>query len=204
MKKIVFLCVILATGVANAQTAADGIAALLRNIDTFSADFEQTLVSGKGQILQQVSGKLKAKKPGLFYWHTLPPLEQEIVTDGEQVWLYDPDLEQVTIQKLSKQLANTPALLLSGEVSDIESQYQVAEVTIEAGKQAFFLTPKNPDSLFDSLYLAFQQGQLSIMQLKDSLGQETILKFSGQQINSGVSQDDFHFEIPEGVDVIRE
>lgn len=204
MRVILLWLLVISTPVL-AETASQDLAELLRHVDTFSAKFKQTLISAKGQTLQQIDGNLKAKRPGLFYWYTSPPLEQEIVTDGEQVWLYDPDLEQVTVQRLSVQLSKTPALLLSGEVSDIEEQYSVTKVTNELHKAAYVLHPKSPDSLFDSLYLAFDhRKQLNLMQLRDSLGQETTLEFSRQIINQGITDEDFHFEIPEGVDVIRQ
>ena len=188
-----------------ADDSSQQLARLLENVDTFSAEFQQTLVSAKGSTIQRVSGQLKAMRPGLFYWYTAPPLEQILVTDGDQVWLYDPDLEQVTIQGLSAQFSRTPALLLSGEVEDIDGQYTVSQVNNENQKTAFQLVPKSPDSLFDSLYLAFDaRQQLALMQLKDSLGQETTLEFKSQQVNQGVSKDDFVFEMPDGVDVIRQ
>lgn len=188
-----------------ADEPAQQLARLLENVDTFSADFQQTLFSPQGNTIQQVSGQLKAKRPGHFYWYTSPPLEQELVTDGKQVWLFDPDLEQVTIQQLAAQFSQTPALLLSGEVADIDRQYTVTEVTNAEQKRGFQLSPKSPDSLFDSLYLAFDhRKQLRLMQLKDSLGQQTTLEFSNQRINQGITDDDFNFEIPDGVDVIRQ
>ena len=199
---LLFLC-LLATPVW-AKTASQELVQLLKDVDTFRANFEQRLVSPKGTVIQEVKGLLKAKRPGLFYWYTLPPLEQTIVTDGEKVWMYDPDLEQVTIQNLSHQLSNTPALLLSGEVTDIERHYKVKNVTTEKDKQSYLLEPKSQESLFVSLYLSFHNQQLTLMQLKDSLGQETTLKFFKQGINRDVDDSDFHFEIPEGIDVIRE
>ena len=202
--RYLFILLLLITQIVQAETAVERLAGLLENMNTFSADFQQRLVSAKGQTMQQIKGQLKAKRPGLFYWYTAAPLEQELVSDGKQVWLYDPDLEQVTIQKLSAQLAKTPALLLNGEVSDIDLQYIVTEISNDSKNQMFKLIPRNPDSLFESLYLSFDQRQLSLMKLADSLGQKTTILFSGQKINKGVTDEDFRFDIPEGVDVIRQ
>ena len=202
---VAFFAVTLLTYHTKASEPSQQLASLLEHVDTFSADFQQTLVSPQGNTIQRVSGQLKAKRPGHFYWYTAPPLEQELVTDGKQVWLFDPDLEQVTIQELAAQFSQTPALLLSGEVGDIDRQYTVTEVTDEDHKQGFRLSPKSPDSLFDSLYLAFDnRKQLNLMQLKDSLGQQTTIEFSNQRINQAIADDDFNFEIPDGVDVIRQ
>jgi len=190
---------------AQAETSAEELTRLLKPIETLTADFEQTLVSASGQTLQQVAGELKAKRPGLFFWHTQPPLEQTIVTDGEKVWLFDPDLEQVTIQTLSQQLSNTPALLLSGEVSSIDSEYDISKrESASADSQIFVLKPKGVDSLFDTLQMAFTHGLLTTMELKDSLGQVTTLYFSNLKLNQALAANTFHFEIPPGIDVIRE
>ncbi|WP_020408852.1 outer membrane lipoprotein chaperone LolA [Hahella ganghwensis] len=202
---VLALCASLISFVTQAKTASEELTKLLKPIETFSASFEQTLISASGQTLQQVNGTLKAQRPGLFYWHTQPPLEQVIVTDGEKVWLHDPDLEQVTVQTLSQQLSNTPALLLSGEVATIDNEYDVERK--ESGNDTvkiFELTPKGVDSLFDTLKLAFSNGALTTMELKDSLGQVTTLYFSGAEMNVPFSDNTFHFEIPPGVDVIRE
>jgi len=209
MKKILVSVLILPfvviTFYSYAMEPSQRLANLLQEVETFSADFEQTLISPKGSAIQQTKGQLKAKKPGLFRWHTAPPLEQILVTDGERVWLYDPDLEQVTIQVLSDQFSRTPALLLSGEVDGIEQQYQVSVLPSENNANLFKLTPKSPDSLFESLFLSFnQQNQLATMVLKDSLGQETSLAFFNQQINEEFTENEFQFDIPDGVDVIRQ
>ncbi|OZG73653.1 outer membrane lipoprotein carrier protein LolA [Hahella sp. CCB-MM4] len=202
---VLALCAGFFSQVAQASTASEELTKLLKPIETFSASFEQTLVSASGQTLQQVTGVLKAQRPGLFFWHTQPPLEQTIVTDGEMVWLYDPDLEQVTVQTLSQQLSNTPALLLSGEVSTIDREYNVvSRETGNAETSIFQLTPKGVDSLFDTLQLGFNHGVLTTMELKDSLGQVTTLYFSDSEMNLPFSENTFHFEIPDGVDVIRE
>ncbi|WLQ15502.1 outer membrane lipoprotein chaperone LolA [Hahella aquimaris] len=193
-----------ASMMANAA-GVDTLSGLLKNVETFTANFTQTMRSQSGQVMQEVSGTLKAKRPGLFFWKTKAPLEQTIVTDGQQVWIYDPDLEQVTIQHLSQQLSNTPALLLSGEVGKIDEQYQVEQQPeSQPGQVDFLLRPKGVDSLFDTLQLSFVNDQLVSMKLKDSLGQQTSLFFTAVSINQTISEKAFHFEIPDGVDVIRE
>ncbi|ABC29253.1 outer membrane lipoprotein carrier protein LolA [Hahella chejuensis KCTC 2396] len=193
-----------ASMMANAA-GVDALSGLLKNVETFTANFTQTMRSQSGQVLQEVTGTLKAKRPGLFFWKTRAPLEQTIVTDGQQVWIYDPDLEQVTIQHLSQQLSNTPALLLSGEVGKIDEQYQVEQQPeSQPGQVDFLLRPKGVDSLFDTLQLSFVNDQLVSMKLKDSLGQQTSLFFTAVSVNQTISEKAFHFEIPDGVDVIRE
>ena len=143
------------------------------------------------------------KRPGKFYWHTDAPLEQELVSDGQTIWLYDPDLEQVTVQKLDRRLTHTPALLLSGNVSDISNNFNISHQ--EAGEVVdFTLEPKSPDTVFDSLRLSFRSGVLNDMQLIDSAGQRTNILFMGVKLNPVIPNDRFTFTIPEGVDVISE
>ena len=143
------------------------------------------------------------KRPGLFRWHTDEPMEQLLVSDGKQVWLYDPDLEQVTIQSLDQRLTHTPALLLSGDVSQIRENF---EITFKEGGSVvdFILKPKSKDTLFDSLRLSFRNGVLNDMQLIDSIGQRTNILFMNVKMNEPLDNKQFSFEIPEGADVIQE
>ena len=152
---------------------------------------------------RETAGELALKRPGLFRWHTDEPMEQLLVSDGKQVWLYDPDLEQVTIQSLDQRLTHTPALLLSGDVSQIRENF---EITFKEGGSVvdFILKPKSKDTLFDSLRLSFRNGVLNDMQLIDSIGQRTNILFMNVKMNEPLDNKQFSFEIPEGADVIQE
>jgi len=124
-------------------------------------------------------------------------------SNGETVWLYDPDLSQVTVQKLDERLTHTPALLLSGDVSKISANFEVSREQHE-DLLSFTLKPKSSDSLFDSLYLSFRRGLISDMQLVDSSGQRTRIQFFGVQMNRVLVGTSFEFAIPPGTDVIQE
>lgn len=100
--------------------SANELASLLKGYESYQADFIQIVVNENGNKVQETRGSLKAKRPGLFYWETSAPLSQFIVSDGETVEVYDPDLEQVTIHNLDDRVQSTPALLLSGEVDNLE------------------------------------------------------------------------------------
>lgn len=108
------------------QEGADELASLLKSYESYQADFIQIVVNENGNKVQETRRSLKAKRPGLFYWETSAPLSQFIVSDGETVEVYDPDLEQVTIHKLDDRVQSTPALLLSGEVDNLEETYKVS------------------------------------------------------------------------------
>ncbi|WP_300655623.1 outer membrane lipoprotein chaperone LolA [Pseudomonas sp.] len=190
---------VLATDDASAQR----LTALLNQAKTISARFSQLTLDGSGTQLQETAGQLVLKRPGLFRWHTDAPMEQLLVSNGEKVWLYDPDLEQVTIQTLDKRLTHTPALLLSGDVSQIQENFEISHK--EGGNVVdFMLKPKSKDTLFDSLRLSFRSGVLNDMQLIDTIGQRTNILFLNVEMNESVDDKLFNFEIPEGADVLQE
>ncbi|QLC72389.1 outer membrane lipoprotein chaperone LolA [Pseudomonas sp. LPB0260] len=188
---------------ADEQASVQRLTQLLNQAQTITARFSQLTLDGGGTQLQETAGQLALKRPGLFRWHTDEPMEQLLVSNGEKVWLYDPDLEQVTIQTLDQRLTHTPALLLSGDVSKIQDNFEISHK--EGGSVVdFMLKPKSKDSLFDSLRLSFRSGVLNDMQLIDSIGQRTNILFLNVQMNESLDDGQFSFDIPEGADVIQE
>jgi outer membrane lipoprotein carrier protein len=188
---------------ADDEAAVQRLTQLLNQAQTITARFSQLTLDGSGTQLQESAGQLSLKRPGLFRWHTDAPMEQLLVSNGEKVWLYDPDLEQVTIQALDQRLTHTPALLLSGDVSKISENFEISYK--EGGSVVdFILKPKSKDSLFDSLRLSFRSGMLNDMQLIDSIGQRTNILFLNVKMNESLDDGQFSFDIPEGADVIQE
>ncbi|CAD5109443.1 outer membrane lipoprotein chaperone LolA [Zestomonas carbonaria] len=185
------------------QGSVQRLTDLLGKAQTIGGRFSQLTLDGSGTQLQETSGEMILKRPGLFRWHTDAPMEQLLVSNGEKVWLYDPDLEQVTIQNLDQRLTHTPALLLSGDVSKISDNFEISHK--EAGDVVdFTLKPKARDTLFDNLRLSFRKGVINDMQLIDSVGQRTNILFFGVKMNEPVDAGQFDFKIPEGADVIQE
>ncbi len=183
--------------------AAKRLNELLSNATTITGGFSQMTLSSNGANLQETTGTMALKRPGMFRWHTDPPLEQLLVSNGEKIWLFDPDLEQVTIQKLDRRLAHTPALLLSGDVSQLQQSFNISWT--EGGSVVdFTLTPKDEDSMFDNLRISFSNGVINDMQLSDPVGQRTNILFRNVELNTPLSDSLFTFEIPKGVDVISE
>ncbi|WBE24803.1 outer membrane lipoprotein chaperone LolA [Denitrificimonas caeni] len=185
------------------QRAANKLSELLSQTQTISGTFSQLTLDSTGTQLQEASGQMVLQRPGLFRWHTDPPLEQLLVSNGEKVWLYDPDLLQVTVQKMDQRLTHTPALLLSGDVSQISENFTI---TYKEGGPVidFILTPTAKDTLFDTLRLSFRNGVINDMQLLDAVGQRTNILFMGVKINEDIAASEFVFEAPAGVDVIEE
>ncbi|ANY86450.1 MULTISPECIES: outer membrane lipoprotein chaperone LolA [Pseudomonas] len=196
----------LALGAVSAQADEKDVARLtqlLEKSQTISARFSQLTLDAGGTSLQETSGEMSVKRPGLFYWHTDAPQEQVVVSDGQKVTLWDPDLEQATIKKLDVRLNQTPALLLSGDVSKISQSFDITSK--EQGEvMDFTLKPKTKDTLFDSLRVSFRRGLINDMQLVDSVGQRTNILFNGVKANEAIPASKFQFKIPEGADVIQE
>ncbi len=185
------------------QGSANKLSALLSQTQTISGNFSQLTLDSTGTQLQEASGQMVLQRPGLFRWHTNPPLEQLLVSNGEKVWLYDPDLMQVTVQNMDQRLTHTPALLLSGDVSKISENFAISYQ--EAGEVVdFTLIPTAKDTLFDTLRLSFRGGVINDMQLQDAVGQRTNILFSAVKVNQPVAASEFVFEAPAGVDVIEE
>ena len=183
---------------------ASKLQSLLQQMSSIKARFVQHSFDGKGGLLQTLEGELMAKAPGKFRWKTEPPYEQLMVTNGETLWLYDEDLEQVTVQPLDKRVEATPALLLTGELEQINQAYEVFAEQLQE-EWHFVLLPKTPDALFDRLRLEFDDNQsLKRMIIKDEIGQKTILSFSKVAHNMKLSDSSFNFVPPEGVDIISQ
>jgi outer membrane lipoprotein carrier protein len=207
--RLIRMLMVAVLGLAALQVQADDTVAvsrlteMLNKAQTITGRFSQLTLDGSGTQLQETSGELSLKRPGLFRWHTDAPMEQLLVSNGEKVWLYDPDLQQVTIQTLDQRLTHTPALLLSGDVSKISENFEISHK--EGGDVVdFILKPKAKDTLFDTLRLSFRNGVINDMQLIDSVGQRTNILFLGIKMNQAIDTAQFNFKVPEGADVIQE
>jgi len=187
----------------SAKAAAD-LSALLKNYESFQSDFIQIVVNENGNRVQESRGSLKAKRPGLFYWETRKPHSQFVVSNGETVEVYDPDLEQVTIHNLDERVQTTPALLLSGEVDNLNETYRVSSRSPGENIREFTLEPRSEDSLFVSLRLTFYNGELQEMRMRDSLAQLSVLSFEDIRLNAPVEDKAFTLNYPDSVDVIRD
>lgn len=180
--------------------AVNKLSAKLSDLTSLEGAFTQSLRDEKGSELERSSGTFVVQKPGRFYWRTTDPFPQTLVSNGETVWLYDPDLMQVTVRQMGDDLQRTPALLLSDSAARIADAYNVSQP--EAGR--FVLTPKKPDSLFESLTLIFTENEVAQIQLLDSLDQTTAFTFTDTKSNQPVSEALFEFDIPDDVDVLIE
>lgn len=175
----------------------------LTAIDSFKADFSQVITDEFGTLIDKSSGQFELKRPQLFRWVVSEPFEQEIVADGVNLWQFDIDIEQINVSSLDQTLANSPAALLSQAQLDVAANYEVAAVKGEGDSVLIYhLTPRDPDALYEVLILEFHGSNLVALQVKDNLGQSTLVDFTNVIMNPEFDEDHFKFEIPEGVDVI--
>lgn len=187
----------------HAGPGMDRLQIFFKEVQTISADFTQIVKDAEKETLQETSGKMVVQRPNRFRWDYLLPYQQLIVSDGNKVWLYDMDLEQVTIQSADKALNNSPAMLLSGN-KPLEESFVINELGSKDGREWVELLPKSKDNTFQRMLLAFDKDNLEIMELEDSFGQTTRLQFSSIRRNINVDKNVFIFTPPEGVDIIED
>lgn len=164
-------------------------------------EFEQRIVNREKKVVQQSSGSLAFQRPGRFRWTYVKPYEQVIVGDGTRVWIYDRDLNQVTVRKLDQALGATPAALLAGS-NDALAAFVLKDEGTRDGLEWVEATPRDKESTFERIRMGFGAQGLERMELSDSFGQTTLLRFSGLQSNPKLEAGLFSFTPPKGADVI--
>jgi chaperone LolA len=167
------------------------------------AGFTQVVRDKNGATVQSTSGKLVFSRPGKFRWEYEKPYQQTIVGDGEKLWVYDKDLNQVTVKKLSGALGSSPAALLAGS-NDIEQYYNLDAKGLKNGLEWLEAYPRDQDSMFAKVRMGFKGNMLDTMELYDHLGQTTVIHFTGLERNPKVAADTFTFSPPKGADVIED
>jgi chaperone LolA len=208
MKKLtkILLAIVCLVGGANAVHAAatDANARLdefMKGLQSLQADFRQVVKDAQGRKVEESKGELAIHRPNRFRWDYREPHAQVIVADGTKLWLYDQDLEQVTVRRLDRSIAGTPAMLLSGE-GDIRASFKVEGSEKRNGIEWLTLIPVRTDTEFKRVRLGLRNGSLVGMELADKLGQVTTLEFTNVQRNPDFAKDRFAFTPPAGVDVI--
>lgn len=178
---------------AYASSAPQELAKLLNRLQSLQANFTQTVMNGKGQILQKTSGQMILQRPGRFRWEVMQPSKQLLIADGKHIWFYDIGLQQVMIQKQQAMAANSPAALLSDSPKNLSKHFNI-EYLMDV--QGFYLISKDKNALFRVITLIFKQNQLLQMRLSDKLNQQTVIDFSQVKLNPAINAQTFHFTIP--------
>ena len=199
--KLFFLTLILCL-VTNQVLAGDQLSQLLNNLQTFRADFTQTVMNARGQVLQQVSGKMTIQRPGRFRWVVIRPSRPLLIADGQRILFYYIYLQQKNIQKQKSVDADSPAALLSDSPKNLTQQFIINPLM---NVQGFTLFPKNKNALFQSITLIFQKNYLREMRLIDKLDQQTVINFSKIELNPHLSSQTFHFIMPsdKNIEVVK-
>ncbi len=188
--------------------AIEKLKTFIASTHSAQADFTQEVLDQNGKRIQSASGTMQFQRPGKFRWTYRKPYQQLIVGDGKKFWLYDADLNQVTVKKLDAALGSSPAALLSGS-NEIERGFNLSEAGSRDGLEWLQASPKGQgkgqDSSFEKILMAFNaQSELVAMELNDMFGHKTVLRFSAMQRNPGIPPQQFRFTPPRDADVLSE
>ena len=210
-RSLLFIVLLSATSLTHAASGDERIQQFFTEVKSLRADFEQTVTDSKGKIIQDAKGTFVLQRPGKFRWDYRAPYPQLIVADGRKLWIYDPDLEQVTVKQLDSVLGGTPAQLLSGARFP-QQDFTVLSKGLPKGQRNGLewieLTPKSSaktnEKDFEKVQLGFDQRDLRMMTITDNFGNSTQLKFNNLQRNPTIEASAFIFTPPKGVDVVGE
>ena len=181
--------------------AADLIADYFSGLNTFQSSFTQTVTDSNGERVQDAQGRVWMQRPGRFRWDYETPYRQLIVADGERLWTYDEDLEQATVEPVDEALSSTPAMLLSG-FRPLEEVMRWQDTGTRDGKTWYRLDPKQEDTAVEEVQIAFDGGQLAIIEVRDGFGNQTRIGFSDITRNQSIDPDRFRIQLPPGTDII--
>ena len=185
---------------------ADGVSSLLdffNNTTSMSAKFHQTVLDKQGRKAQEVDGTMMLQRPNKFRWDYQKPYEQQIISDGKQVFLYDTDLQQVTVRELSNAIGSSPAAMLAGG-QNVEKSFTLKNAVRKDGLTWVLALPKDKESGYDRVLLGFKAEKLRKMELYDSFNHITHITFDDVERNPELQVSNFLFTPPKGVDVVGE
>ncbi len=180
----------------------DTLRGFVRDVKSGTARFTQTVTSPDGVKKKSSTGSFEFSRPNRFRFAYAKPFEQTIVGDGEKVWIHDADLNQVSSRKLGNALGATPAALLAG--GSLDKDFDLANLPAKDGLEWVEAKPKAKDGAFQSVRVGFKGGELAALEIVDSFGQRSLLRFDAFAANAPVAADAFVFTVPAGADVIEQ
>ncbi len=187
-----------------ALTPADMLNQRLLLLQTLKANYIQTSDDITSRDKKVIQGDVVMERPNQFRWRIVKPYQQELLSDGKKIYIYDKDLDQVVIRPITTSVQDAPALLLIGETSDVSKDFIVRHHTQGSYQDMFILTPKNAESMIKSIELTYQGSAILSMRFQDTLDQEVNIQFTDLEQNADVPPDAFQFKVPDGVDIIKE
>lgn len=191
---------------AAAPTADDALKSLQRffnQVNSYTAAFHQDRLDEGGKPLEESTGRLWIERPNKFRWNYDKPYKQQIVGDGERIWVFDEELQQVTVREMGRALLDTPAVLLAGK-GRLEDQFTIKNLGTQGKLEWAQLIPRKKESGFEEFRIGFEQGKIRQLELVDGLGQTTRYTLRDGMENVKISPSRFVFEPPPGVDVVGE
>lgn len=197
---IVFITLFVTTS-AMAQSARNMLESFLQNTSTMESSFEQRLFNQRNILLQESSGTFILKRPGRFFWDYKKPYPQQIVSNAKKIWLFDSELEQVSVKSYNQLLAGAPVILLD-QKKNLDVDFIVEDQGMKNKLLWVKLIPRNKDGDYSSIEVALAEGRLVRMVFVDSFEQTTIISFSNIRTNMAVDNNLFEFKPPEGADVV--
>lgn len=185
------------------DSAREGLIERLEATESLEANFEQTTYA-EGQMRgERSSGRMLVSRPLKFAWLVEEPYEQQVISDGQTLWVYEPDLLQATYQPVSDQIQQSPAMILAQPRQALNQQYDVVEAS-DKELTAYRLYPYDDNALFSDMTLLFENGVISEIRLTDNLGQDTRISLSDVRVGEALDPGLFDFEPPPGTDVFEQ
>lgn len=197
------LALLLLAPAAAQASGVDQFQAYLRNTHTARADFEQQVYDREHKLVQDSRGSFAFLRPGQFRWSYAQPYAQLIVGDGTRVWIYDQDLNQVTVRAMARALGSTPAALLAGS-ADVARAFELSDAGSRDGLDWLEARPREREAGFERIRLGMGPAGVQAMELADHFGQTTVLRFSNIVRNPPLAASAFRFVPPKGADVLGE
>lgn len=185
------------------RPATDSLRHFFTNVRSFTARFNQVVLDEGLNVIQETNGTLSLERPNKFRWDYDAPFKQVIVADGQKIWIYDAELQQVTVRELRGGLADTPAVLLAGK-GRIEDTFTLKNLGTQGKLQWVQLLPKKKDGGFEAIRIGFENGHMRTLEMVDGFGQTTRVTLSQQKENPALDAGRFQFKPPKGVDVVGE
>ncbi len=202
ISRLLFVLFLILSLSANA-TGLERIKEYFQNIQSASADFHQVVTDKQGHKTQDVTGVMQLQKPNKFRWDYNKPFVQQIIGDGEKIWLFDPELNQVTVRSFTKAAGSSPAALLAGG-KEMERSFVIKDASRKGTLEWVLAVPKIGETGFERLFLGFKGDALMEMELHDSFGNRTAIQFINVVRNPKLSADLFKFTPPRDADVLGE
>ena len=192
----------LAVSIAASAAPVDTLREFVRDVKSGHAQFTQSVTSPDGAKKKASSGSFDFARPNRFRFAYAKPFEQTIVADGEKVWIYDRDLNQASSRRIGQALGATPAALLSG--GSLDKDFDLTNLPARDGLEWAEAKPKAKDGAFQSVRVGFRGKDLAALEIVDSFGQKSLLRFEGFAANAAIAPETFRFTPPAGADVIEQ